>query len=582
MFQLPDDRSDIDDDEVSLQMTVGRNASEEPASDADLTAFQVSVMAIEDKINDVAVRSIVTADSNYIFNWDEKRLFTGQRETFTGTPGPTFVVTNETRPIEVFYRMIDSDFLDFLCTETNRYAEKKIACLKADNKLLPYSRLQRWTPTDRDEMLSFLTLMILQGLYPLQNEESYFSFNGYGTMPYFSKIMSYNRYVLLKMALHFVDNDSMINPSKLTKIQPVTDYFNAKFSELYYPSQDIVIDEYLIKSHGRLNHSQKNSSRATQVGVKTYELCESASGYLWKFFVSPSKRKQMNGQTYDKHVTDNDDRRTDQCPISAFIVHSLVDPLLNRGHTLIMDNFYNCPLLARYLKQNKTDCYGTLRLNREFVPDSVKTLNKTDLQQGEVIASYCSDLSVMLWRDSNLVSMISTYHQPQIGKTKHNRLTYKPNIVLEYNKSMVGVDRKDQILSAQPVEHKTKWYKVLFLRLYNTAIFNCFVIYKTAHPSIDHRQFRAILGEDLLKIHRKIDLTSETRLIRTKTLCTLTARAVSNGPMVEHRHFPIRTGSKQTRCWLCAQRKVLSRTIWKCLQCDVNLCIEGCFMKFHV
>jgi hypothetical protein len=106
-----------------------------------------------------------------------------------------------------------------------------------------------------------------------------------------------------------------------------------------------------------------------------------------------------------------DDRPTNA---TAQIVYDLIEPLLNKGHTLIMDNFYNSPLLLRYLKKRKTDCYGTLRLNREFVPVSVKTLTKTDLRQGEVVATYCPDLMIMVWRDANIVSMISTYHNLQI------------------------------------------------------------------------------------------------------------------------------------------------------------------------
>ncbi|KAL4710180.1 hypothetical protein ACJJTC_006477 [Scirpophaga incertulas] len=38
---------------------------------------------------------------------------------------------------------------------------------------------------------------------------------------------------------------------------------------------------------------------------------------------------------------------------------------------------------------------------------------------------------------------------------------------------------------------------------------------------------------------------------------------------------------KKTRCFMCSQRKMDTRTISKCIQCQVNLCIEGCFKDFH-
>ncbi|XP_026330589.1 piggyBac transposable element-derived protein 4-like [Hyposmocoma kahamanoa] len=223
-------------------------------------------------------------------------------------------------------------------------------------------------------------------------------------MPYFLKIMFYNRYLLLKCLMHFVDNN------KKRKIQPIIDYFNDKFSTLYYPSQEIVIDESLLKWHGRLGFAQKITSKAAQVGVKTYELCESSSGYLWKFLVYAGKDETKTAYTTTNVDTDADnlegrlegrpeeteitDKSTSDHPTNAKIVYDLVEPLLYRGHTLIMDNFYNSPLLARCLKRQKTDCYDTLRLNREFVPDSLKTVTKTDLRQGEVVCSYSSDLSI--------------------------------------------------------------------------------------------------------------------------------------------------------------------------------------------
>ena len=59
---------------------------------------------------------------------------------------------------------------------------------------------------------------------------------------------------------------------------------------------------------------------------------------------------------------------------TATIVLSLVEPLLKKGHTLWMDNFYNSPALAQRLKSMKTDCVGTLCLSRKDVPQRVKEM----------------------------------------------------------------------------------------------------------------------------------------------------------------------------------------------------------------
>ncbi|XP_022834280.1 uncharacterized protein LOC111362017 isoform X2 [Spodoptera litura] len=608
------DSGDDNDDSFFPTTQNERNALTEPACDSDLTLFQAKVLQREEELNDRAIRDIVPDDC-YTFVWSKDRAdFHGKREKFTGVSGPTFDVTKQTRPIDMFDKMFDVTFIDQLCTETNRYAEQTIALLREQNKVGIHSRFHRWSPTNRDEMMTFLAIMILQGLYPLPEEEAYFKFNGFGTLQYFAKIMTYNRFLLLKTFLHFVDSQTCTDTTRLCKIRPVIDYFNNKFSSLYMPSQEIAIDESLLKWHGRLSFTQKISSKAAQVGVKTYELCESSTGYLWKFFVyagkdKPTSTSDATDRSDEEEAIDglgeDDDRSTNDAttdgsrsgehgdrPVTATarIVYDLIEPLLHRGHTVIMDNFYNSPLLLRSLKKNKTDCYGTLRLNREFVPDTVKNLTKTELRQGEVVATYCSDLAIMVWRDANLVSLISTYHNLQIGsQDKYNRQTYKPNIVLDYNKSMGGVDRKDQFLSAHPMERvKNKvWYKKLFRRMYNAAIFNCFVIFSSVHRKISHRQFRTELAEDLLRRHRQIDLTTEYRRLNgrastTSPVKTTTQRNIHHRtqarPIVEANHFPIRTGSKYTCCWLCPKK---TRTIWKCEECDVNLCVDGCFKAYH-
>jgi hypothetical protein len=51
----------------------------------------------------------------------------------------------------------------------------------------------------------------------------------------------------------------------------------------------------------------------------------------------------------------------------------LTELLLKEGRTVWIDNFYNSPALARTLKTTyKTDCVGTLKMNRKNFPRKVK------------------------------------------------------------------------------------------------------------------------------------------------------------------------------------------------------------------
>lgn len=150
---------------------------------------------------------------------------------------------------------------------------------------------------------------------------------------------------------------------------------NDKFSSLYLPDQYIAIDESLLLWKGRLSFVQLIATKAARVGMKSYELCESKTGYMWRAIFYTGKGDHCQ-------EVEGADSNDEPDGVTSKIVFNLVRPLLNKGHTLVMDNFYNSPLLSRSLKQKKTDTMGTLRLNRQFVPDSLRSLTKTNTRVG--------------------------------------------------------------------------------------------------------------------------------------------------------------------------------------------------------
>jgi len=162
--------------------------------------------------------------------------------------------------------------------------------------------------------------------------------------------------------MHFNNNDHVVTyqgPSKLFKIYPVLSHLNTEFKSLYLPGQNIAIDESLTLWRGRLSSKQYIPLQSSKFGIKSYELYESSSGYLWSFIIYTGK-----DTVFQTAFISDDTNKT-----AAFVL-SLVEPLLKKGRTLWMDNFYNPPALAQRLKTLKTDCVGTLRLSRKDFPQS--------------------------------------------------------------------------------------------------------------------------------------------------------------------------------------------------------------------
>ena len=156
-----------------------------------------------------------------------------------------------------------------------------------------------------------------------------------------------------------------------------------------------------------------------------------------------------------------------------------MEPLLGRGYTLWLDNYYNSPTLAREQKTvHDTDCVGTLRINRKNVPKKVK---EKKLKKGEIIARHSGPVMVMNWCDKKNVTMVSTYHNSKTKTiTKRGKEVEKPQCVLYYNSNMGGMDLKDQLLHMYLVERKrmTRWYMKLFKRLLNAIVLNSLILYK--------------------------------------------------------------------------------------------------------
>ena len=168
-------------------------------------------------------------------------------------------------------------------------------------------------------------------------------------------------------------------------------------------------------------------SKKKRFGIKFFDLCESATGYIWNFVVYTGGDSKYNEQYRE-------------LPIAAQIVCTLCNPLFGKGYCLYTDNFYMSPSLADILVSKQTDFVGTLRLNCRDVPQKVKEakLNKT-----EIVVAFKNKTMVLKWKDKRDVTVLSTIHDNSMVKTVS---TEKPKIIVDYNANMGGVDLSDGLL----------------------------------------------------------------------------------------------------------------------------------------
>jgi hypothetical protein len=166
---------------------------------------------------------------------------------------------------------------------------------------------------------------------------------------------------------------------------------------LYHPFQNISIDKPLALWKGQVSFRQYLPLKSSQFGIKSFELCDSQTGYLWSVLIYTGKDTTIESS----HITPDMNKTT-------AIVMKLMKPLLKEGRTVWRNNFYSPPTLAKILKTtHKTNCVGTLKMNRKNVPTKVKN---TKLKIGEMTAQHCGSISVIKWHDKKSCNDL---HLPQ-------------------------------------------------------------------------------------------------------------------------------------------------------------------------
>ncbi|CAF4514381.1 unnamed protein product, partial [Rotaria sp. Silwood2] len=88
---------------------------------------------------------------------------------------------------------------------------------------------------------------------------------------------------------------------------------------------------------------------------------------------------------------------------------TLMQPYLQKGHNLFIDNWYTSPSLFELLHANSTGACSTVRRNRTGMPNF---MNK--LERGEHDYQHTDILLSERWFDKREVTILSTIHEPKM------------------------------------------------------------------------------------------------------------------------------------------------------------------------
>ena len=380
---------------------------------------------------------------------------------FTGDVGITHPMIENPEPIGFFKLYFTDEVYVLIARETNRYAHQYIQANAAN--LGPRSTVHRWKDTTASEIKAFLGLCVLMGISYKPRVWMYWSKDSLYSSPIFGQVMARQRFQLILRFLHFQDNEDPqynqqdLNRDRLFKIRNILKKTREKFKTVYYPSEDITLDESLVLYKGRLLFKQYIKTKRSRFGIKFFELI-TADGILLDFMIYQGNMEPALFQPPGENWL-----ITERIPLT------LAQPYLDKGHTLTLDNWYTTPKLADYLMERSTKLVGTIRANRKNFPKDFPA--DKAMPKGSAACKYHQQILVMKYRAAQnkapskpkIVHVISTKHGSRMQNTTRRdaegNIVQKPKAILYYNRKMGGVDTMDQQLHGIQMMRKTsKWY----------------------------------------------------------------------------------------------------------------------------
>ncbi|KAJ8936302.1 hypothetical protein NQ314_012418 [Rhamnusium bicolor] len=313
------------------------------------------------------------------------------------------------------------------------------------------------------------------------------------------------------------------NTDRLNKVSEVLRILIKNYQNAYSPNEALSLDESLLLHRGRLSSKQYIKGKKAKYGIKFFKLC-SPNGYIHNIEIYKGKQA-VHPETTKLHS----------------LVFRLMEHFLDKGHHLVVDNYYNSVPLSNKLLQRKTHTTGTLRSHRRGNPKNVtsKKLNKGDhiwLRQRKVYVSK--------WKDKRDVLCITTKYHPKIIEVRNSygEIQQKPREISEYNLNMSGVERADQLTSYYSSSRKSvRWYKKIVIHLLDITVINSFLLFREIHKNtkiknIKLLEFRESLIRSLLDISP--DMKDGRQLVRKGALnCSRSKRSTPSNETCPLEHI---------------------------------------------
>lgn len=479
-------------------------------------------------------------------------------------PGVYASLNEDSTPIDCFFELFDREIQDELILYINEYANHRLSTALPATR---GSRFKNWTPLTRYELLKFLAVIIAMGIDKRPCLEDYWSLDDVLYTPWYGEQFSRNRFEMIySTMLHASNVDD--EKEKKDKIEPFLNNLLKRFQAAYYPSQNLSLDEMVVKWKGRSKYKMYNPNKPEKYHLKTFGLCDSVTGYTFNLLIYFGNDTSYQGEL-DKGQSEK-------------IFHFLMQPL-GTGHHIFADRYYTTRNLIDYLSARKIYYTGTLMSNRKGFTSDMSSFK--NLKHKEAKFFRCDEgILLCAWKDKKArkpVIIVSTYSKKSESEavSKKGKVVRKPDVVHDYNFSMNGCDRMDQMLSYYNIFNRrtVKWWKRLFIWCIEVTQINAFILFcltrEEGEKPISLKDFKQKLMKGLISEADKVIPNNFKHHLVPKPRTKLVREA---GPSHLIKWLP-----SDRNCKFCSTPNDRKRTHFFCETCNAYLHPKICFQEFH-
>lgn len=557
-----------DDDEISVQDNLSQPEPTGTVSSRPRSSSRVS-NETDSSDEDIPLSHLQSGGrsrkQNYFganrFRWASvpniARGRTPQHNIINEKPGvrPAFrdMLNNSSTPLDIWRLLFTDEMLQKIVLHTN----EKIRKIRPN-----YKKQTCVQDLDITELKAFIGLLFYTAIFKENHTHytSWYSTDGTGREIY-KCIMSKNRLEVLMNIIRFDDAETREQRRELDLAAPISELFQSfiqNCQDIYSIGTCACVDEMLVAFRGRCKFKMFMPKKPAKYGLKIMCLTDARNGYLLNAYIYLGKDSDGQNLTQEQKLLSK--------PTQSVL--RLVSPIEGSYRNVTADNWFSSIELVNNLKEKRLSYVGTLKKNKREIPPEFKPSRQRAIDS--TLFGFTKDITLSSYvpKKNKAVVMVSSMHHT----ASVDQNTKKPETILYYNETKIGVDLLDQRCSNYSTSRRTRrWSLTVFYRMLDISASNAYVINLSNESQKTESRFKFLkkLAGQLTKPHleRRVKNDHIQRDVRSSIRRIL--QIYEDLPSTSE----VEKLEVRKTCSTCNPKKK-RKTAYLCILCKVPICLE--------